>query len=148
MMISAKNFNLSDPTVLLRMTCGVFHLPHLIQKLNPFERALGTFANSGLTPPAFWLVLAIIAEAACFIGLTLGVYTKWAALISAAFMLVVVYAILYAKGWVFLWNFGGIEFAVFWLLVSLAVALQAWRQERAADQPLPLSPAAASLGEP
>jgi len=55
-----KNFDLSDPAVMLRITCGIFHLPHLIQKVNPFERALGTFANSGFHPPGFWLVLAII----------------------------------------------------------------------------------------
>jgi len=55
---------------------------------------------------------------------------------------------LYAKGWVFLWNFGGVEFALFWFIVSVVVALQARRHERAAPQPLPLKPAAASLGEP
>jgi putative oxidoreductase len=147
-MISAKNFDVSDPAVMLRITCGIFHLPHLIQKVNPFERALGTFANSGFHPPGFWLVLAIIVEALCTVGLTLGIYTKWAATLSAGFMLVVIYAILYAKGWVFLWNFGGIEFALFWLIVSVVVALQARRQERAAHQPLPLKPAAASVGEP
>ncbi len=147
-MMSAKNFDLSDPAVLLRITSGIFHLPHLIQKVNPFERALGTFAHSGLNPPGFWLVLAIIVEALCVVGLTLGIYTKWAAMLSAGFMLVVIYAILYAKGWVFLWNFGGIEFAVFWLLVSIVVALQARQQERAARQSLPLTSAAASRGEP
>ena len=143
-----KNFDLSDPAVILRITCGIFHLPHLIQKVNPFERALGTFANSGFHPPGFWLVLAIIVEALCTLGLTLGIYTKWAAMLSAGFMLVVIYAILYAKGWVFLWNFGGVEFALFWFIVSVVVALQARRHERAAPQPLPLKPAAASLGEP
>jgi len=143
-----KNFDLSDPAVLLRITCGIFHLPHLIQKMNPFERALGTFAKSGFYPPALWLVLAIVVEALCTIGLTLGIYTKWAATLSAGFMLVVIYAILYAKGWVFLWNFGGIEFALFWLLVSVAVALQARRHERLQQQPLPLGRAAPSLGEP
>jgi putative oxidoreductase len=147
-MISAKTFDLSDPAVLLRVTCGIFHLPHLIQKVNPFERALGTFANSGFHPPAPWLVLAIVVEALCIIGLTLGIYTKWAAVLSAGFMLVVIYAIVYAKGWVFLWNFGGIEFPLFWLLVSVVVALQARRQERAQQQPLPLGRAAPSLGEP
>jgi putative oxidoreductase len=132
MMMSAKNFDLSNSAVLLRITCGIFHLPHLIQKVNPFERALGTFANSGLNPAGFWLVLAIIVETLCLIGLTFGIYTKWAATLSAGFMLVVIYAILYAKGWVFLWNFGGIEFSVFWLLVSVAVALQARQEEREA----------------
>src|SRR5437763_16470962 len=66
-MISGKNFDLSDPAVLLRSTCGICHLPPLLQTANRVERALGTFASVGFHPAGAWLVLSIIFEALCSI---------------------------------------------------------------------------------
>ncbi len=137
MIVSKSNFDLTDPDVLLRITLGLFQIPHAVIKITDFPRTLDSFDKTGFHPAVFWLGLATAIEFACAIGLVLGVYTKWAALLSTAFMLVVVGAILKTKGFVWLWNFGGIEFAVLWLVASAVVALRAWQQERAgARQPM------------
>ena len=73
----------------------------------------------------------LITETISAIGLTFNILTKWTGLVGAAVMASATQAVLTLKGgYVWLWNFGGIEYNVAWLILCLVVAVNAWREER------------------
>jgi putative oxidoreductase len=129
--IKPENFDLSKPENILRVACGVFYFPHIAGKfaafgvLNPLT--VKFFAAAGMTPPEVWVYIAAVAELSAAIALTLGICTRFAALGSAALMAVAVYSLQVVKGFGWTWNTGGYEYPVFWGIVSLAVALHAWK---------------------
>ncbi len=100
-------------------------------KLTRIGGAVAFFAKAGFNRLLAFVVLAIVAEGICAVGLTLGILTKSVGLASAAAMAVAAYATIAAKGEVFwLWNLGGIECLALWAGFSIFVAIHAWRQER------------------
>ena len=128
--IQASNFDLTQGSNVLRIICGAFMFPHIAGKFangafNP--GTLGFFGKAGLTPPEFWLGLAAFSELAVGIFLVLGLCTRFAALGSAAVLLVAVYALQVVKGFGWTWNTGGYEFPVFWAIASIVVAMDAWK---------------------
>lgn len=123
-----SNFDLTDPTVVVRLMAGLFYIPHVLFKVMGFAGAAGAFGKMGFNPPEFWVTLAIITEIVCAIGLTLNIYTRYVGLASAGTMALAVYGTIMAKGAMWMWNFGGVEYLVFWGVASLALAVQAWKK--------------------
>ena len=132
--ISAGNFDLTQGWNILRIISGAFMFPHAASKfaagaLNPGTVAF--FAKAGLTPPEFWIALAAVVEIATGMALVLGICTRYAALGAAGALAVAVYALQVVKGFGWTWNTGGYEYPVFWGLVCVAIAIEAWRAELA-----------------
>ena len=126
-MFTARSFDFTNPVVVVRIMAGLFYVPHAIFKITGFAGSLAAFGAMGFQPPAFWVVLAILTECACMVGLTLNLYTRYVALMSAGTMALAVYGTFMTKGIHWMWNFGGVEYLVFWGVVSLALAAHAWK---------------------
>ena len=124
------DFDLGNPTVVLRLLCGLLYAPHILFKLNNMAGSAAFFGRV-LPLPTLFLYLALAAELACLLGLTLNVLVKWVGLVSAGVMAIAVYATLMTKGAGWLWNLGGVEYLVFWGLASVSLAAHAWAQEHA-----------------
>ncbi len=126
MSASTFDFDLTNPVVILRLICALFFLPHLTFKIvgNP-PPALKVFTEAGFKPPALYMRLAIVVEIVAGLGLLLGIYTQWAALLAAASLTVAAGAVWKIKRqW--MWNLDGMEYCVFWAITCIAVALLHW----------------------
>ena len=128
--ISAANFDLTQPSNLLRIICGAFMFPHVAGKFAAGALSVGTvgfFAKAGFQPPEFWVWLAAFAETATGIALVLGICTRYAAVGAALVLAMAVYALQVVKGFGWTWNTGGYEYPVFWALTCIVVAMDAWK---------------------
>src|SRR5690606_15476613 len=121
----AESFDLSDGFNVLRLLCGAFFVPHLFVKLKNQDFVKGFMQKVGLRPPAAWLYAAFAVEIAVTIGLVLDVFTLWAALLAAAFLLVAVWASWRFSEGKWMWNFGGAEYPLFWAVCCIVVAMEA-----------------------
>ena len=121
------SFNLTDPNVLLRLTCALFFIPHIAGKVLPPQPALGFFTAVRFPMPKAVMYLDAVVETVVCIGLLLGVYTAWAAWLGALVLVLAaaaVWRLQVIQGkpkW--LWNIGGMEYPLFWSLVCVVVAL-------------------------
>lgn len=127
-MPNAKDFDLTNPIVLIRLMAGLFYVPHTLFKITGFAGSLTAFGAMGFQPPLFWVSLAILVEAICAVGLTFNLYTRYVGLMSAGTMVLAAYGTFMTKGIHWMWNFGGVEYIAFWGVASLAVALHAWKE--------------------
>src|SRR3954453_1750144 len=145
----ACRFDPADPLMPIRVMAGLFYLPHILFKLNGMAGSVAFFEKAGFNPPMLFLILALVAEVVCAIGLTFDILTKWIGLVSAGVMGFALYGILATKGPGWLWNLGGVEYLVFWGVTSLALAAEAWRREaRAYGRVFLLFPTTARLPVP
>jgi putative oxidoreductase len=128
--MNEKSFDLTNPIVVVRLMCGLFYVPHVLFKVLGFSGSLVAFANMGFSPPVFWVGLAITTEAICAVGLTFNLYTRYVGLMSGGVMAFAVYGTFATKGVHWMWNFGGVEYLVFWGVTSVSLAVHAWLQER------------------
>lgn len=105
------------PLLGVRILAGLFFIPHVLGKILPPHGPLGFFKAAGFPLPEVAMYTAAAAETAAAIGLTFGILTFWSATIGALVLLVASAAVLVvgAQG-VWLWNFGGIEYPLFWAL--------------------------------
>ena len=106
----------------LRVLCGVFLVPHLVVKFRNQDFVKGFMAQAGLNPPILWLYAAFAVEIVATIGLVLGLYTRYVALLTAVFLLVASYASWRVSKGKWMWNFGGAEYPLFWAICCLIVA--------------------------
>jgi putative oxidoreductase len=127
-MPNAKDFDLTNPIVVIRLMAGLLYVPHTLFKITGFAGSLAAFGAMGFQPPLFWVSLAILVEAICAVGLTFNFYTRYVGLMSAGTMVLAAYGTFMTKGVHWMWNFGGVEYIVFWGIASLAVAVHAWKQ--------------------
>lgn len=125
-----SDFDLTDPVVVVRLMCGLFYAPHILFKLGNMAGSAAFFGRV-LPYGEVMLYLAIAAETACLVGLTLNIMVKWLGFVSAGIMAIAVYATVMTKGAGWLWNLGGVEYLVFWGVTSVALAVHAWKQEKA-----------------
>jgi len=142
--IRASAFDLSRSSNILRIAAGAFMFPHIAGKFanGGFNAGtLGFFAKAGFTPAEFWLGLAASSELLVGICLVLGLCTRFAALGGAAVLLVAVYALQVVKGFGWTWNTGGYEYPVFWAIVCIAIALDAFREHARTARPSALGKA-------
>jgi len=124
------DFDLTDPVVVTRLLCGLLYAPHILFKLGNMAGSAAFFGRV-LPMGEVMLYLALVAETACLVGLTLNVMTKWLGFVSAGIMAIATYATLMTKGMGWLWNLGGVEYLVFWGVLSVSLAVHAWKQEKA-----------------
>jgi putative oxidoreductase len=119
----SQNFNLTDPFNILRIICGVFFLPHMVAKFTQQEFALGFYEKVRFRPGRAWLYASLAIEVVVAPALILGIYTRYAALLGAAFLFVAAFAVhRFAEGkW--LWNLGGYEYPLFWGICCVVVAM-------------------------
>lgn len=122
-------FDAGRPMDYVRVLCGLFYVPHVISKITGFAGTAVFFGKAGFSPPEAFVVLAMIMEAACAVGLVLGLFPKYLGIVSAGLMAVAAYAIVATRGLGWFWAGGGIEYLVLWGCLSLAVAADAWKRE-------------------
>jgi putative oxidoreductase len=127
-MLKVKDFDLTNPSVAVRLMAGLFYIPHVLFKLMGFSASVAAFGKMGFEPALYWLLLAIATETICAVGLTLNVYTRYVGLMSAGTMALAVYGTFATKGVHWMWNFGGVEYLVFWGVASFALAVHAWKE--------------------
>src|SRR5262252_5555390 len=66
---NSKDFDLTNPIVVVRLMAGLFYVPHVLFKITGFAGSLTAFGNMGFQPPLFWVSLAILTELICARGL-------------------------------------------------------------------------------
>ena len=106
----------------MRFATGAVLVPHGIQKI-----MLGSAANlatnidkqTGLPSPLMWAYFAIFAESVCAICLTIGLFTRVAALIILIEMVTIVLYLQWQFG--YFWTVRGYEYALLWSLLCLAI---------------------------
>ena len=136
--IRSSNFDLRNSANILRIMCGAFMFPHVAGKFAGgvvSAATVGFFAKAGFHPPELWVYIAACAETACGIALILGICTRFAALGAAAVLGIAVYSLQVVKGFGWTWNTGGYEYPVFWAMVSICVAMDAWKVALAGRNP-------------
>jgi len=121
----AESFDLTNGFNVLRILCGVFFIPHLFVKFRNQDFVKGFMAKVGLNPPSAWLYAAFAIEIVVTIGLVLDVFTVFAALLAAIFLVVAAWASWRFSEGKWMWNFGGAEYPLFWALCCLVVAIEA-----------------------
>jgi putative oxidoreductase len=124
----AQDFDITNPINVIRIMAGLFYVPHVLFKVTGFAGSLLAFQKMGFEPPRFWVSLAILTETVCAVGLTFNLYTRYVGLMSAGTMVLAAYGTFATKGVHWMWNFGGIEYLVFWGVASLALAVHAWKE--------------------
>ena len=130
--IRASNFDLTDGLNILRIICGLFFFPHVLGKFAAgtlSAATVGFFSKAGFHPPDVWVYIAAVSETATGVALVLGICTRFAALGAFALLAMAVYSLQVVKGFGWTWNTGGYEY--FWAIVSLSVAIEAWKAQLA-----------------
>src|ERR1700687_6023046 len=126
--IRAENFDPSNGLNILRIISGLFFFPHVMGKFaagTVSAATAGFFAKAGFHPPEVWVYVAAASETAVAVALVLGICTRFAALRGVA--LLAIYSLQVVKGFGWTWNTGGYEYPVFCAIVSLAIAIEAWK---------------------
>jgi uncharacterized membrane protein YphA (DoxX/SURF4 family) len=121
----AANFNLFDESNILRLTCGLFLIPHCYAKCC-VPAALQFFVAAKFKPPKVWMHLAGAVEAVLAIALIFGILVTLSAAIAAVHLTVAAVAVYRLTGQ-HLWDIGGYELCLFWAICCWVVAMHAYR---------------------
>lgn len=117
-----QNFDPSNGYNILRVICGLFFIPHLYAKFAVPE-ALGFFVAAKFKPPAVWMYIACAIEIVLATGLIFAIYTQYVGWIAAIHLAVAGVAVHRVTGGKWLWNIGGSEYCVFWLICCAIVGM-------------------------
>jgi putative oxidoreductase len=110
-------------SLLLRLTVGGLLIPHGVAKFLSFDKEIEAFGRVfGLQPANLWVVAIAVTQIACGLLIVSNRFARPAALVTAALMLG---TIVVANHSTWFWHFKGAEYAVFWALCAVAVALDA-----------------------
>src|SRR5262249_60064027 len=69
----ADKFNLFNEFNILRITCAIFFIPHIVGKIT-VPATLDFFVKAGFRPAATWMYIAGAIETVLCIGLFFGIY--------------------------------------------------------------------------
>ena len=105
------------------MLCGLAFIPHILAKLFKREVTLGFFQAAGFRPATAFMYVGLLVEVLASASLIFGLFSPYAAVTAAIFMLVAGCAVLKVSKGQWLWNLGGCEYHVFWACVCVIVAL-------------------------
>jgi putative oxidoreductase len=119
----ARAFDLSNEINILRIACGVFLVPHFILKARDIAATVEVYRAWRLYPPKAWIYTGLTIEAICAVGLVFAIYTRYVATLAAIFLLVAAWACWRHSGGKWIWNFGGVEYPLFWSIACFVVAL-------------------------
>jgi putative oxidoreductase len=120
---------------LARISCGAFMFPHVLHMIafpaswSPSAGAVIFFQRAGFWPADEWVQAAAAGEALLAAALMLGLWTRFVAPLAAGFLLVAAWGIHRTQG--LLWREAGIEYALFWAVICVAVAIDAWQKRKA-----------------
>ena len=114
---------------IVRITAGIFMIPHVVGKFIDHAAVLGFFTKAGFPAPEFFLYLAAVTEALSGICLVLGLFTRFAAPAAAGALIVATGALYNVGGFKWLWNKGGFEYPIFWALICIAITAKEWAPE-------------------
>jgi len=120
----AQMFDITNGVVVLRLTCGLFFIPHIVGKFTE-TATLNFFKAAKFPPPATWMYVAGLIETLLAIGLVFAIYTPYVAAI-AALHLFVAGAATYKVTRKWIWVIGGFEYCLFWALCCVALAMLTW----------------------
>ena len=119
-----QNFDLTNGVVVLRLTCGLFFIPHILAKFTE-PATLDFFKVAKFHPPATWLYISGAIEAVLTVGLVFAIYTPYVAVIAAIHLFVAGAATFkVTRKWI--WVIGGFEYCMFWMLACVALAMLTW----------------------
>jgi putative oxidoreductase len=115
----------------LRILTGAMFIPHVLGKVLPPHGALGFFQAVGFPMPASIMALAALVEAAVAVCLIAGVVVRPAAFLGAAVLIIASASVLkLGPAGVWLWNFGGVEYPIFWAAVCIFIGLSNGNENR------------------
>ena len=119
----AQNFDLTNGFNILRILCGLFLLPHLFAKATNFQFMLGIY-KSGSWSRQRLVGGSLTTEIICA-PLLILIYTRYAAILCAIFLLVATWAAWRHARSSELWNIGGCEIIpLFWAIACIVVAMK------------------------
>ena len=117
----------------LRITAGVFFSPHSLGKALPPHGPVNFFEAAGYPVPWITMAAAGLVESAVALCLIAGFYVREAALIGAAVLAIAAASVIkVGNDGLWLWNFGGVEYLIFWALLCVFVAMLHNPQSRTA----------------
>ena len=119
----AQAFDLTNEFNILRIICGLFLVPHFVMKVKDIPGTIEVYRAWRLTPPAAWVYACLIIEAVGAIGLVFAIQTRYVAALVAVFLGVAAWACWRQSAGKWHWNFGGIEYPLFWALCCVVVAM-------------------------
>jgi putative oxidoreductase len=120
-----QSFDLTSGINILRIVCGLFIVPHLFVKFRNQDFVRGFFDKVGLKPAMPLIYLTFAIEIVAVIGLVLGIYTTYVAVLAGVFMLVAAWASWKYSDGKWIWTFGGAEYPLFWAIACFVVAMEA-----------------------
>ena len=118
-----ENFDLTNEFNILRIICGAFFIPHIASKYIERDFTFDFFTKIGLNPPAPYVYLCVALEVPAALGLILGIYTTYAALLGAIVLASASIAVMRISSFKWYWNFGGFEYPLFWMIACIVVAM-------------------------
>lgn len=119
----AGNFDFSNGINILRIACGLFFIPHIVGKFTQRAYAMEFMEKAGLKPAATFVWVALVLEVIFVIGLVLGIYTTYVAILAAIHLVVAGIAVWRVTGGKWLWQIGGAEYCFFWAIACVVVAM-------------------------
>jgi putative oxidoreductase len=111
--------------LLLRITAGLMLIPHAWLKMSfgPAAVATNVMAKRGLEPAIGFAYGSIIIELIAAVCITLGLFTRPAALLAAVEFVVITKSHLNA-GWLVLGTQNGAEYVFLWLVVFIFIMIR------------------------
>ncbi len=119
----ARIFDLTDGDTLLRIVCGVWLIPHFLVKIRNQAFSIGFFEKAGFKPAAPLMYIALVIEFVCAIGLIFDIYTFYVAMLAGVFLFFATIATWRHSEGKWQWNFGGIEYCLFFSIACFVVAM-------------------------
>ena len=119
----AQSFDLTNEFNILRIICGLFLLPHMVMKAKDLNATYEVYRAWRLYPPKVWVQACIVIEVFGSIGLVFAIYTRYVAAIVAVFLFVASWACWRVSNGKWHWNFGGMEYPLFWAICCVVVAM-------------------------
>ena len=109
------------PLLVLRLTCGLFFVPHIVGKFTAREASLNFFRAAGFRPAEAWRWAAMLIEVVLAVLLILNIDTHIIGFIGCAYLLIAALAAMkVSKRW--LWHIGGGEYPLFWAICCAVLA--------------------------
>ena len=125
-----KDLSAFSPLLLktIRFMTGFIFLPHALAKLNGWSGSVAYFTKAGFYPPELFVGLATGIEFVAGISLMFGIMTKYTSILATGLLAAATYTVLTtnnpASWW--LWNMGGVEYNVFWMLLCALFFADTW----------------------
>jgi len=122
----AQTFDLTNGETVLRIACGIWLIPHFLVKIRNQEFSQGFFEKAGFKPAAPLMYVALVVEVIAAIGLIFDIYTFYVALLAGIFLFFATIATWRVSEGKWQWNFGGIEYCLFYTVACFVVAMNAY----------------------